>query len=101
MATVTIGCSDGSRDCQGTLESSVRFAGLNKPQLAEITAGHGTAEIELSARQVERNIELLSADEKDMRESDGSLFIEVKVHTICDGCGSDVSRDSEGNVLCA
>lgn len=89
MAKVEIGCSDGSSDCLGTLESEVRFDGLTKSQLAELTAAGGTAELELSPKQVERNMALLTEHEKEMRENDGSLFVEVTAHTICPGCGSD------------
>lgn len=89
MATVEIGCSDGSSDCLGTLESEVRFDGLFKAQLAQLTAAGGKAELELSPKQVERNIALLTDDEKEMRENDGSLFVTVTAHTICAGCGSD------------
>lgn len=89
MAWVTIGCSDGSSDCHGTLETEVRFSGLTQAQLDEITKEGGTAELELSPNQVERNSALLTKDEKEQMEDDGSLFIEVTAHTICPGCGSD------------
>jgi hypothetical protein len=101
MAIRTLKCSDGSSDCNGTLDAFVRLSGLTQAQLDEISDEGGTAEIELSPEQVRLNQQagILTQDELEMCETDGSLFIEVSAGTICSGCGSDVSRNAEGRAI--
>ena len=101
MPTVEMKCSDGSRDCNGTLDTQVRFVGLNQEQLDEISEAGGTAQLELSPDQVAMNTEagILRKDELEDCEEDGSLFIDTSAHTICSGCGSDVSRNEEGEAI--
>ncbi len=101
MANYEINCSDRSRDCNGTLTTSIRLSGLTQEQLEEISDAGGRAEIELSSQQVELNKAEgnLSPDDLEMREDDGSLFLEVSAETICPGCGSDVSRNADGEVI--
>ncbi|WP_426174209.1 hypothetical protein [Massilia sp. TWR1-2-2] len=65
------------------METEVRFNGLNQVQLDKITKGGGTAELELSPWQVKLNRALLTKDEKEQMENDGSLFIEVKLIEKC------------------
>jgi len=101
MANYEIRYSDRSHDCNGTLTTSILLSGLTQGQLDEISDAGGRAELDLSSQQVERNKAEgnLSPDELEMREDDGSLFQEVSAETICPGCGSDVSRNADGQVI--
>lgn len=100
MAEVDIKCSDGSSDCFGTVRTQVRFAGLSSGQLDEISDGGGRAEILLTPLQVELNRARLTPDELESLEDDGGLYVEVTAaQTICAGCGSDYSYDSEGRII--
>jgi len=89
MAQYDINCSDGSNDCHGTLSTDIPYVGLNKEQLAQVTAAGGRVQIELNPRQVERNASILTEDQKEAREKDGSLWVEIRAETVCGGCGSD------------
>ena len=97
MAIYTIKCQDGGDpQCLKTLEVSIPIIGLNAEQLQSIV---DDGDCRITKKQMTDNkIKPTQEDKESLDETDLMTF-ECEVESICSACGSDYTRDNDGNIV--
>jgi hypothetical protein len=97
MAIYTIKCQDGGdSQCLKTLEVSIPIIGLNTEQLQSII-DDGDCRI-TKKQMIDNNIKPNQEDKESLDETNFMTF-EYEVESICSVCGSDYTRDNDGNIV--
>jgi len=99
MSLYTIKCQDGTdRQCWGNLEIDIPISNLTQEQILDIIKDGGCEFTQEEARKC--RLTLSKTEEESLQEN--YIFyreVTVKGDTICGACGSDYTRNDDGNII--
>lgn len=97
MAKYTISCQDGTDpQCEKELKVDISISGLTKDQLADIIQDNSCL---ITSEQIKKNSMKLDDEEKKQLDEQGTIVYSCYVESICGACGSDYTRDDDGNII--
>jgi len=97
MAVYTIKCQDGGdSQCEKTLKVDIPINNLSEEQLNNIVEEDSCR---ITREQMKENgIEAGEEDMESLNETDLMTY-KYEVDSICSACGSDYTRDDDGNII--
>jgi hypothetical protein len=99
MSIYSIKCQDGSdSQCYKNLEIEIPIGNLSAEQVLDITEDGGC---EFTSEEAKKCTLTLSKNEKKSLKENGCFYREVNIKgdTICAACGSDYTRNDNGDII--
>jgi len=99
MSIYSIKCQDGTdKQCYGNLEIDITIPNLANEQILDIVENGGC---EFTQEEAKNCMLTLSENEKKSLKENDNFYreINVKGDTICGACGSDYTRNDNGDII--